>query len=109
MKLSEESWVIRNDLGTFLKKVVDTTDHRWIRLDSSSNNSFLPYPANDELDCPIDAFCDLLGISAKKANDFLRAANLMEPHFRFGTLGSPVNSAYGLEIEVEQATSVLKS
>jgi hypothetical protein len=113
MKLSEESWVIRNDLGAFLKKLVDT-DQRWIRLDSSSNNSFLPYLDKDEVDCPIYSFCDLLGISAKKANDYLRATNLMEPQCRFGTLGPVLNhweslkSEYGLEIEVEQATSVLK-
>jgi hypothetical protein len=50
MKLSEESY-----LGEFLQELV-YIDRRWIRLESCSNNAFLPHGAKEEVDCPIGTF-----------------------------------------------------
>ncbi len=58
----------------------------------------------------MESFCDLLGVSAKKANDYLRAANLMKPHNQHKTLCPVINNwksligEYGLDMEVESAS-----
>jgi hypothetical protein len=91
MKLSQQSWVIRNDLGEFLQELA-FVDRRWIRLDSCSNNTCLHNGDIEEVASPLESFCDLLGVSAKKANDYLRAANLMKPNNRFKTLGPDINN-----------------
>jgi hypothetical protein len=61
-KMSEQSWVIRNDLGEFIRSLL-YIDRRWVRLDSCSNNTVLPDGAKEGINCPIEAFCDLLGHS----------------------------------------------
>jgi hypothetical protein len=110
MNLSQESWAVRNSLGEFLQELM-YVDRRWIRLDSCANNAFVPQRGADQVDCPLHSFCDLLGISAKRANDYLRAANLMEPHKVHKTTLSPnrkhwdsLKSEFSLDIELEQAS-----
>jgi hypothetical protein len=48
MKLSKmsEQWVVRNDLGEFLRSLL-YIDRRWVRLDSCSNNTVLPNGAKE--------------------------------------------------------------
>jgi plasmid maintenance system antidote protein VapI len=109
MKLSEQASVIRSDLGEFLRELA-FIDRRWIRVNSCSNNTFLPHEATEKVDCPIDAFCDLLGVSAKKANEYLCAAKLLETHKLNKTLGpsrdswEALISEFGLEMELEKST-----
>jgi hypothetical protein len=107
---SEESQAIRRGVGEFLQEL-SFVDRRWIRIDSCSNNTFnKPTIAGKtkEVDCPLESFSDLLGITAEKANEFLCAAKLMERHKVKKTLGT---NKYGwealirefcLEMEVEQ-------
>jgi hypothetical protein len=65
-----------------------------------------------EVDCPLESFCDLLGISAKKANEYLCAAKLMEPHNRYKTLcpikasWDSLQSEFALDIELAQVTDI---
>jgi hypothetical protein len=47
-KMSEQSWVIRNDLGEFIRSLL-YIDRRWVRLDSCSNNTVLPDGAKEGL------------------------------------------------------------
>jgi hypothetical protein len=86
--LSEESQAIRRNVGEFLQEL-SFVNRRWIRIDSCSNNTFnKPTTAGEtkEVDCPIEPFSDLLGITAEKANEFLCAAKLMERDRRHNTL-----------------------
>jgi hypothetical protein len=112
MTLSKESWAIRHALGEFLQKLA-FVDQRWIRIDSCSNKTFkrdVPGGETVEVDCPLESFCDLLGISAKKANEYLCAANLMKPHNRHNTLGlnregwDALKNEFCLDIDLALAT-----
>jgi hypothetical protein len=109
---SEESQAIRRCLGEFLQEL-SFVDRRWIRIDSCSNNTFnKPTTAgkSKEVDCPLEPFSDLLGITAEKANEFLCAAKLMVRHKVSKVLGPNINgwdaiiSEFGLEIELVQIT-----
>jgi hypothetical protein len=63
--LSEESQAIRRNVGEFLQEL-SFVNRRWIRIDSCSNNTFnKPTTAGEtkEVDCPIEPFSDLLGIT----------------------------------------------
>jgi hypothetical protein len=96
-------------LGEFLRSLL-FIDRRWVRLDSCSNNTVLPDGAKEGINSPIEAFCDLLGVSARKANDYLHAANLMKKHNVHKTFGPNAEgwreliSEYGLEAELVQTT-----
>jgi hypothetical protein len=112
--LSEESQAIRRNVGQFLKEI-SFVNRRWIRIDSCSNNTFnKPTAAGEtkEVDCPIEPFSDLLGITAEKANEFLCAAKLMERHRVHKTLGpnkkgwEAVISEFCLDIELQQITDI---
>jgi hypothetical protein len=114
MGLSKESWAIRRGLGEFLKELA-FVDRRWIRIDSCSNNTFnKPDTGGEtkEVDCPLESFCDLLGISANKANEYLCAAKLMESHKRHKTLcpnkrnWDDLKSEFGLDIELGQTSDI---
>jgi hypothetical protein len=62
------------------------------------------------VDCPLESFCDLLGISANKANEYLCEAKLLELHKVHKTIGinkrgwDTLKSEFGLEIEREHIT-----
>jgi hypothetical protein len=79
MDESHAPWVIRNFLGEFLQQLA-FVDRRWIHVDSCTNNCFIPKGKIEEIKCPIDSFCDILGVSAKWANDYLCAIKLLTPH-----------------------------
>jgi hypothetical protein len=78
MKVSEESSVVRNDLGELLREL-SFIDRRWIRVDSCSNNTFLPHEDEEEVDYFVGAFCDILGVSGKKANGYYLSAFKLPP------------------------------
>ena len=110
MFFSQESSEIRTGLGEFLQQLV-YVDRRWIRIDSCNNNTIIPQGGTEEINCPIRAFSDVLGISAKRANDYLRAAKLLEPHpVHKDSMGlnrkgwEDLIREYCLDIEVEQAS-----
>jgi hypothetical protein len=114
MNLSEEAQSIRRGLGEFLQEL-SFVDRRWIRIDSCSNNTFnRPTTAGKtkEVDCPLESFSDLLGITAEKANEFLLAAKLMERHKVHKTIGinkrgwDTLKSEFGLEIEWERISDI---
>ena len=89
MIFSEESLAIRRGLGEFLQELA-FVDRRWIRIDSLSNNTFNKSAAGGEtkeVDCPLESFRDLMGVSAKKSNDYLHAAKLIKAHRRHKTIG----------------------
>jgi hypothetical protein len=82
MILSEESKAVRRGLAEFIQEIA-CVDRRWIRIDSCSNNTFNKRDTageTKEVDCPLESFCDLLGMSANKANEYLCAAKRMEPN-----------------------------
>jgi hypothetical protein len=79
---SQAPWVIRNCLGEFFQQLA-FVDRHWIRVNSCANNWFLPKGKQEPIKCPIDPFCDLLGVSAKRANDYLCAIKLLTPNKRY--------------------------
>jgi hypothetical protein len=112
--LSEESLVIRQGLGEFLQELA-FVDRRWIRIDSCANKTFKkPITGGEtkEVDCPLESFSDLLGISANKAHEYLCAAKLMVQNNYHKTFGPNKNgwdalkSEHGLDIEIERASDV---
>ena len=112
--MSEEAQSIRRGLGEFLHEIA-FVDRRWIRIDSCSNNTFdKPVTAGgtEEADCPLESFCDLLGISANKANEYLYEAKLLETHKVHKTIGinkkgwDTLESEFGLEIEIEHVRDI---
>jgi hypothetical protein len=117
MNLSEEAQSIRRGIGEFLQELA-FVDRRWIRIDSCSNNTFdKPGSAGSaggtkEVDCPLESFCDLLGISANKANEYLCEAKLLETHNVHKTIGinkrgwDTLKSEFGLEIEREHIRDI---
>jgi hypothetical protein len=114
MNLSEEAQSIRRGIGEFLQELA-SVDRRWIRIDSRSNNTF-DQPTTDgktnEVDCPVESFSDLLGISANKANEFLCEAKLIEKHNRHKTMcinkgrWEALISEFCLEIEREEISDI---
>jgi hypothetical protein len=111
MSLIEESWDVRHGIATFLQQLA-FVDRRWVRIDSCANNTFLPQGSTEEVDCPLECFSDLLGVSRRKANDFLCAAKLLVPHRRFKQSLGPnkgvwdsLISEYQLDIELEPSTN----
>jgi hypothetical protein len=110
MILSEESRAIRHSLGVFLQELACFVDRRWIRIDSCSNDTFLPKGKTEEVDCPLESFCDLLGVSAKKANEYLCAAKLLKRCNRYDTVSrnrlgwESLKADYGLDVEFEEAS-----
>jgi hypothetical protein len=109
--LNQQSRVIRNHLGEFLKELA-FVDRRWIRLDSCFNDVFVPKGKTEEVDCPLESLCDLLGVSAEKANDYLCAAKLMTLHNKYKTMGIVTKNweslicEFGLDIEFEAVTDI---
>ena len=117
MVFTPESWDIRDALGDLFHELA-FADRRWIRLDSCLNDSFkAPQSMGDEVNCPVtvecplESFSNILGVSKTKANDYLCAANLLEPHkFRNNVLTANRNrwedlkNEYCLDIEVERVS-----
>jgi hypothetical protein len=114
MTLSEESEAVRRGLGEFLQELA-FVDRRWIRIDSCSNNTFNKPDIGGEtkeVDCPLESFCNLLGISANKANEYLCAAKLLEPHKVHKTMcpnkrnWEALKSEFRLDIELEEESDI---
>jgi hypothetical protein len=108
--LNQQSWVLRNHLGEFLKELA-SVDRRWIRIDSCSNDACFPNGGTEEFAFPLESFCDLLGVSAEKANDYLCAAKLMKSHCLHKTMGPVKNNweslitEFGLDMQMIRATN----
>jgi hypothetical protein len=82
MIFSEESNAVYRGLGEFLQELA-CVDRRWIRIDSCINKTFMKRDdggETNEVDCPLESFHDIFGVSATKANEYLCAAKLMQPH-----------------------------
>ncbi len=89
MVLSKESEAIREGLGAFLNELA-FVNRRWIRIDDCSNNNFKKPDTTGKIvdvDCPLESFSVLLGVSAKKTNEYLCAAKLMMTNNKYQTLG----------------------
>jgi hypothetical protein len=112
MKLSEESWAIRHGLGVFLQELACFVDRRWIRIDSCANDAFVPKGETEEVNCPLESFCDLLGVSVKKANEYLCAVKLLQLHNKHKTMGcnskgwESLKAEYGLDIEIDAVADI---
>jgi hypothetical protein len=117
MFFSEESKAIRRALGEFLQRIA-FINRRWIQIDSCSITTVKrPFTKEvgvkiKDVNCPLESFCDLLGISANKANEYLCAAKLMVLHNRHKTMcphkqgWEDLKSEFALDVEFEYVADI---